>query len=303
MKRELLKQELAKELMSLQIGGQVPTIRQYADLLKSSVGTIQSILAEFEECGAVHIERRGWMGTLLQDRNISQLWSTARNGSPLVIAFPLPSTRICEGLATGVKELLSRSNIEAFLIFLRGSRNRLQALRQSRCHAIVVSGFTADEMCGTNESHVLNLPEKTYVQEHRVFYAGGMNGSQKQPLRVAVDPSSTDIQRLTELEFEGQNVEFIPTTYMLYAQMLNHHEVDAAIWEVVETVGRLGTDVPSRTLSERVLKKISNRNTQARFVTSKDDKITEIVLRECLDITELLKIQQSVVHGDRVPEY
>ena len=78
MKRELLKQELAKELMSLHIGEQVPTIRQYSDKFKSSVGTIQSVIAEFEECGAVHIERRGWMGTFLQNRNVRQLWSIAR---------------------------------------------------------------------------------------------------------------------------------------------------------------------------------------------------------------------------------
>ena len=303
MKRELLKQELAKELMSLHIGEQVPTIRQYSDKFKSSVGTIQSVIAEFEECGAVHIERRGWMGTFLQNRNVRQLWSIARNGNPLVIAFPLPSTRICEGLATGVKELLSQNQIEAFLIFLRGSRNRLQALRQMRCHAIVVSGFTADEMCGPKEGQVLDLPEKTYVQEHRVFYVSGVFESQKKPLRVAVDRSSTDIQRLTELEFEGQNVEFIPTTYMLYAQMLNHHEVDAAIWVTGETAVRCGCEIHSRPLSERVLNKIDNRNTRACFVNSKSDKITEIVLRECLDLSGLLNIQRAVVRGDQVPEY
>lgn len=303
MKRELLRQALARELISLQIGDQVPTIRQLADLLKSSVGTIQSILAEFEECGAVHIERRGWMGTILQKRNIGQLWSIARNGSPLVIAFPLPSTRICEGLATGVKELLTRNQIETFLIFLRGSRNRLQALRQMRCHAIVVSGFTADEMCGPSERKVLDLPAKTYVHEHRVFYSDNLLNKADRPLRVAMDPSSTDIQRLTELEFEGQAIEYIPTTYMLYAVKLNKKEVDAAIWDVDETFGRLGNKVPSRPLSERVLNRIGERNTQACFVVSKDDLLTETIVRDCLAADAVMKIQKTVMAGRRVPEY
>lgn len=303
MKREILRQTLAKELLALSLGEQIPTIRYFADLHKSSVGTIQSILAEFEESGAVEIERRGWMGTYLHSKNLGQLWSIARNGNPLVIAFPLPSTRICEGLATGVKELLSQNQIETFLIFLRGSRNRLQALRQGRCHAIVVSSFTAHEMCSPGERIVLELPPKTYVQEHRVFYSDDPAKWGNRRLRVAMDRSSTDIQRLTELEFEGEAVDYIPTTYMRYAQMLKQRQVDALIWDIDETHIRLGSEAPSRPLSDRVLNKIKGKNTQASFIAASDDLTTPAILLGSLKIDELLRIQKAVMDGKRVPEY
>jgi hypothetical protein len=303
MKREQLRQELAKEVMRLKVGEQVPTIRQYSQRFKSSLGTVQSVLAEFEEAGAVRIERRGWMGTFLHDRDLSRLWSIARNGSPLVIAFPLPSTRICEGLATAVKEQLSRSQIETFLIFLRGSRNRLQALRQQRCHAVAVSSFAAKLMCGPGERPVLDLPPHTYIQEHRVFYAPGVDPYTTSHLRVGMDHSSIDIQCLTELEFAGKDVQFVDTNYMRYAEMLNKRQVDAVIWDIDETFGRLGVDVNSRPLSDHVVRQIGHRNTQACFVAGIDDVITETVLNECVQTDELLAIQGAVMEGSRVPEY
>lgn len=303
MKRETLRQTLAKDLLAIPEGEQIPTIRYFADLHKSSVGTVQSILAEFEEGGAIETERRGWMGTYLHRKNLAQLWSIARNGSPLVIAFPLPSTRLCEGLATGVKELLSQNQLETFLIFLRGSRNRLQALRQGRCHAIVTSSFTAHEICGPEEKIILELPPETYVQEHRVFYSCDPEQLQGRRLRVAVDPSSTDIQRLTELEFESESVEYVPTTYMLYAQMLKQRQVDAVIWHVDLTNLQLGNEVFSRPLSEHVLRRIQGTDTQASFIAASSDATTPAIIQGCLRVEDLLRIQKAVVAGERIPEY
>ena len=303
MKREQLRRELAKEVMRLKVDEQVPTYRQLSQRFKSSLGTVSSVMAEFEEDGVVRIERRGWAGTFLHYRDLSRLWSIARNGSPLVIAFPLPSTRVCEGLATAVKEQLSRSQIETFLIFLRGSLNRLQALRQQRCHAVAVSRFAAGLMCGPGERPVLELPPRTYIQEHRVFYAPGLDPYATNHLRVGMDRSSIDIQCLTELEFAGKDVQFVDTNYMRYAQMLETRQVDAVIWDIDDTIGRLGVDVKSRQLSGHVLQQIEYHNTRACFVAGVDDVITETVLIECLQTDELLAIQGAVIEGSRVPEY
>src|SRR5690554_2442468 len=282
MKREQLRQIIAQDLLEAQLDQQLPTIREYAGLHRSSIGTVQAIFAEFERDGAIKIERQGWMGTYLRGRSLQQLWSAAQGGDPLVIALPLPSTRICEGLATAIKTLFGENGIETFLIFLRGSRRRLESLRRQRCHAAVISMFAASTMCGPTEKCVLELPERTYAHEHRVFFRSDVYT--EGPLRVAIDRDSADLQRLTEIEFADADVEFISSTFLQYVQMLEQGIVDAVVWDTDEAKGRLPDSYPSRPLSDKVLQEIGTANTRATLVARRNDGPTDQVIRQCLDI-------------------
>lgn len=300
-----LRRLLARSLLEVQVGDRLPAIRQLAALYGVSLGAAQGALAGLEKSGAVAIQRRGRLGAFLLERSVGQLWSIAQDG-PLVIALPLPSTRRCEGLASGIKAVLAKSGIEAFCIFFRGSRRRLRALQQQRCHAAVISGFAAAELCGPNEKPALELPPQTYSREHRVFYTTHAPPPHR-PLRVALDSDSADLQRLTEMEFAGAPagapVEFVPATYLQYAWMLEEGRADAAVWDVDETVGRLAPSVPSRPLSERVLRRIGDSNTRATFVVNRADTAAGAVIAECLRDPELLEIQRQVIAGNRLPEY
>lgn len=303
MKRERLRQILAQDLLELALGEQLPTIRELAAAHNSSIGTVQAILAEFEREGAIQTERQGWMGTYLRGRSLAHLWSAAQGGDPLVIALPLPSTLICEGLATGIKTLLAENGIEAFLIFLRGSRRRLEALRRKHCNAAVISTFAASTMCGAGEKCVLELPPQTYAQEHRVFYGRDPETIAHRQLRVAIDRDSVDLQRLTEMEFAEAEVEFVSATFLQYVQMLEQGTVDAVVWDTDEAKGRLPATHFSRPLSDRVLQQIGMTNTRASLVARHNDSPSEQVIRQCLDTPRLLQIQSEVMSGTRVPAY
>ena len=303
MKSEQLRQILAQTLLEARFGERLPTIRKFAATHSSSIGTVQAVLAEFERDGAIEIERQGRMGTYLRGRSLQQLWAAAQGGAPLVIALPLPSTLTCEGLATGIKTLLAENGIEAFLIFLRGSRRRLEALIRKHCNAAVVSAFAASTLCGAGEKRVLELPPQTYAQEHRVFYAHDLEVSNVSCLRVAIDCDSADLQRLTEMEFTDNDVEFVPATFLQYAQMLEQGVVDAVIWDTGEAKRRLSSPHPSRPLSNKVLQQIGLANTCASLIVRHNDSPSNQIIRHCLASPRLLEIQHEVLSGTRVPAY
>ena len=147
---------------------------------------------------------------------------------------------------------------------MRGSRNRLRALREGRSHIVVMSGLAATitEDSGLVADH---LPVQTFAEERRVFEhrpdpeeapASG------RPLRVVLDSESADLQRLTELEFEGQDVEFVEAVYMQSVALIESGRADAAVWDLDETTRRLPPHVTSRPLSPHVREVIGDTETR-----------------------------------------
>jgi len=303
MKREEIRRALAQELLQATLGAQVPTIRDLAQAYGASVGTIQAILAAFTQDGSIELERQGWKGTFLRGKSIQRLWAVIQGGEPLVIALPLPSTPIIEGLASGIKILFGENDITAFLIFLRGSRRRLEVLRRGHCNAAVISAFAFSMMCDAGEESALELPPRTYAREHRVFYYRDPSTMGTRQLKVALDHDSLDLQRLTEMEFADRDVEFVPGTFQQFTAMLTKNVVDAVVWDIDEAKGRLAPTQPSRPLSANVLEQIGWTNTCAALVTRSDDVPSSQIVRQFLDDPRLLEIQREVMAGNRVPAY
>ncbi|MGZ6295074.1 MAG: YhfZ family protein, partial [Candidatus Limnocylindrales bacterium] len=159
----------ATELIGIEPGDRVPTIRHLAARCGSSLGATLAEVTRMEDEGLVSLDRRGRSGTFLVSRSLGGLWFAARR-SPLVIALPLPSTPRVHGLATAIKTLLTEASVQCFLVFIRGSRNRLTALREARCHVAVMSSLAADERRSRSEIVILELPNESFVREHRVYY-------------------------------------------------------------------------------------------------------------------------------------
>lgn len=123
------------------------------------------------------------------------------------------------------------------------------------------------------------------------------------PLRVVIDSESSDLQRLTELEFEGQDVEFIQAVYMQSVALIESGQADAAVWDLDETTRRLPPHVTSRPLSPHVRDVIGDTETRVSFVTRADDPATQIIVEKCLDPDRIVDIQQKVLAGEMVPGY
>jgi hypothetical protein len=301
LRNDELRALIAAFLVEAPIGGRIPTVRELGARFGASIGSVQQSLARLESSGAVSVDSRRGQGTVLSGRSLGGLWSAARN-EPLVVALPLPISRQIQGLATGIKAALADASIETYLTFSRGSRRRLQALEDGRCHAVVMSVLGAAEACGPREVIALELPAGTHASGHMVFerppepLRGG-------PLRVALDRDSVDLQRMTELEFGGQEVEFVPATYMQFGELFRTGRVDAAVWDVDEVSADLPSDIRRRPFSSTAQTSLADANTRSTVVVRREDSLTAAIVHQSLAGPRVLDVQSAVVAGERLPEY
>lgn len=278
----------------------LPTVRDLARDHGSSLASIHAAMGRLEEAGTIRVETRGRLGAYLVDRSVGRLWATAENG-PLVISLPLASSPRYEALATAVKHLLTAAGLEVFLIFVRGSRQRLQAVRDGRCHVSVMSSFAASELCGPEDAILLELGPDSYNTGHRVFYTAA--NPDPHPLRVIVDRHSADQQLLTALEFSGPDITLVPAMPAQISRLLANGQADAAVWTVDEMqVGR-PEGILDRPLSPSVRTAIGDRMTRAVLVGRAADAATLRAVAAPIERSAVEQIQADVLAGRVVPEY
>ena len=287
-------------LAELQPGDALPTVRAMAGQLHSSPSSIHAALGQLEEGGAIEFETRGRAGAFLVSLSLGRLWTIAEGG-PLVIALPLASSPRYEALATAIKQLLTRAGLDVFFIFARGSRQRLQAMHEGRCHLAVMSSFAASEVCGPDDLVVADLPPHSYNTGHRVFYAADRKGAV--PLRVIVDQHSADQQLLTALEFADHNVVFVSAMASQIVRMLESGQADSAVWTIDEMETRAVTGVLDRALSAAARDLVGDRDTRAAFVGKATDAAILRAATAVLDCHDVEHIQDEVLAGRLVAEY
>jgi hypothetical protein len=293
--------ELARRfLTSPEPPTRLPTVRELALDHRSSLASIHVAMGRLEEAGAIVVETRGRLGAFMVDRSVGRLWATAENG-PLVIGLPLASSPRYEALATAIKQLLTSAGLEVFLIFVRGSRQRLQAVRDGRCHLTVMSSFAASELCGPEDAIVLELAPDSYNTGHRVFYSSAELDSRS--IRVIVDRHSADQQLLTALEFSGADVTLVPAMPAQISRLLASGQADAAVWTVDEMqVGR-PDGILDRPLSAGVREQIGDRMTRAVLVGRAVDAAVMGAVTAPIQSVAVAQIQLDVLAGRVVPEY
>jgi hypothetical protein len=279
----------------------MPTVRDLAMRFGASLGGTQAVLASLAADGVVVSHHRGRSGAILEQRSVGKLWAAARE-EPFVIALPLPSTRRIHALATAIKSVLAGAQVEAYLQFIRGSQQRLAALRSNRCHAIVMSALAAGSLTGSDETIVLELNPGSYVKEHRVLVRADVMTGAVDRLRVGVDSDSVDFVRLTDLEFPIR-ASTQTGSYMLLADLLNQGRIDALVWDAEEGFASPGADVADRPLSPATLDAIGASNTIAAVVARAADTAVAHVVRAAMRVPWIVQVQEEVLDGRRTAEY
>ena len=292
--------ELARQLIPLQPGSRLPTIRELARRTRASVSSVHEAIARLEQAGAIVVERRGRAGSFLASSSIGILWTSAAGG-PLVVALPLARSSRYEALATAIKEQFTSAGLEAFLIFVRGSRQRLRALQEGRCHLAVMSAFAASELCGHGECTVLDLPPDTFNTGHRVFYsllhhAGGLG-------RALVDRDSVDQEGITLLEFANTETELVPAQHDEFSHLLEGGKGDAVVWTLDEMQVRWPRGFIDRPLSEHVARRVGDTDRRAALVARTADADILSAIARLVDPVAFQQTQTEVLARRKVPEY
>ena len=276
-------------------------MRELAQQHDASLSSIHAAMGRLVEAGAIQVEVRGRLGAFMVARSIGHMWAVAEHGRPLVIALPLASSPRYEALATAIKQILTRAEIEVFLVFVRGSRQRLQAVHDGRCHLAAMSSFAATELRAPDDTVVVELPPLTYNTGHRVFYTS--TGTRLGPRRVIVDRLSADQQLITALEFGESDVELLPAMTAQIARLLAEGQGDAAVWTMDEMRVRWPQGVLDRPLSPVVREYLGDRDTRAVLVGRTVNSPLLGAITSAVEGAEVERIQLDVMAGRIVPEY
>lgn len=287
--------------MGVDVGERIASVREISAAMGMSVGAISTALNSMQDAGCISFEKRGHMGSYLAERSIGALWGMLEKG-PLVVATSLPMHIRFEGLATAVKKNLESAGIETYLIFVRGSNNRLKALHNHRCHAVLMSKFSAEEREHSDNEILYELPSGTWLSGYGVYYRRDIE-SRQGPLRVGIDYQSYDNHRLAAMEFEGQQIKEISVSYVHVAQLLRNNEIDTFVWNTDQMSQLESPEVAYRPLSDTVLEKVGTKPLDAVFIGNKGDRVISTVLRECMHADELISLQNKVVNREILPNY
>jgi hypothetical protein len=293
--------ELARRLLvAPELPTRLPTVRQLAQEHRSSLASIHAAIGRLEGVGAIEVDRRGRLGAFLVKRAVGPLW-TAAIGGPLVVSLPLASSLRYEALATAIKQLLTGAGLEVFLIYVRGSRQRLEAVRDGRCHLAAMSRFAASEVCGPEDRVVLELAPNSYNSGHRVLLSTAR--TRRRRPRVIVDRHSADQQLLTALEFKERDVEFVPAMTAQITRLLTSGQADAAVWTADEMQAAHPDGIRDRAMSPAVRQQIGDSDTCAVLVGRASDEDLLRAVVAVIDPGEVARIQAEVMTGKMVPEY
>ncbi|WP_270180206.1 GntR family transcriptional regulator YhfZ [Alkalihalobacillus sp. CinArs1] len=300
-KNGLAARRIAGRLLSIEPGSRIPRVSDFVTETSLGRGTIQGAFRLLQEIGAIELEARGHLGTFLVKTNKKLLWEVAGLGA-VMGAMPLPYSRKYEGLATGLVQVFEDMKIPFNLAFMRGSSNRIDALKEGRYDFVIVSRLAAEfAIEETNAVEIVkSFGNYSYVSGHEILFADRKVTEIKPGMRVGIDYSSADQHMMTQYEVEGLDVELVEVNYMQLMEMLKNHEIDAAVWNKDETA--LSEGFGKGAFRSQKAVEISRKVNEACLLLHRDRSELHEFLSE-LSLSNVIRIQQQVEDRKRYPRY
>lgn len=300
-KNGLAAREIAEKLIHIDEGDRIPRVSDFAKRLSLGNGTVQGALKVLRELRAIQLESRGHLGTYIVRKDLHLLKEIAGIGS-LIGAMPLPYSSRYEGLATGLIEVSDHLLKRVDLAYMRGSKQRLAALKSRRYDFIIMSKLAAEEELKNdgNLQVALNFGPQSYVTSHQIFFANKKHKRITAGMRVGIDYTSIDQSKITLLECEGIPVELIPVTYMQLFDMLLQGDLDAAVWNADENRATETFEVGDFQ-SKKAMQLSKSASTSVILIEKDRTDVMESLLE--LDKDRILTIQHQVVAKEKLPHY
>ncbi len=296
-------QEVARTILETPIGGRLPNISQMRANVGVGAGTMQKAIQEIQQSGKVELSSKQRQGTILMNRKIGALWSTA-NLSPLTVLLPLPNSWEFQGLATGLRREIQDRGIPTTFLYGHGSRQRIEALRSGAAQVSVMSNGAAQHWTKTDTELVTHtvLPSGSYYAAESVLVMAREPRDQlPKELRIGIDRQSTDHAWLTEMEFPKH--QYVDVSYAQIPSALTRGIIDAAVWHRTA----LGLSLDDQGLVAWPLERsdalqLSDDISSTGLVIHSIDAVTREVLSE-MNIDKVDSLQRGVVAGDVLPLY
>lgn len=299
-KNGLVAIKLSRELMTMHAGDRISTIDEYSRKYGTARGTVQSALKLLNKCQAIQLEPRGHLGTFISVLNYDVIWEFTRLGTIMGV-MPLPYSKLYEGLATGLYNVLENKSIPFSLAYMRGARTRLKALKSGRYDFAVVSKLAAFSAIkeGMDIDIAVEFGTYTYVNEHAVIFANPDKKEIEDGMKVGVDKTSIDHYLLTVSQCNGKKIHMVDLAYNQIITKLQSHQIDVAVWNIDEIIERkLNIQHYALTSDE-----FQNFDTEAVIVVNQQNYGIRNLLGSFVGKAEVINYQQQVVKGDLIPNY
>lgn len=285
---------IARDLLSLDIGERVKSVKEYSDDLLISVGSVQKAFDNLEKEKAMELAKKGVNGKILEYKNKEKLIEKAALKS-VVGVMPLPYSKRYEGLAMAIKSSFEQYGINFYFAYMQGSRIRLKMLENGIYDFAIMSNLAYINSKNENMKKVFSLGYGSYVSKH-VLLVKNENGKN----RIGIDKNSEDQYFLSKKYFKDKDCQFIDLSSDNIVKQMKNSFIDQAIISLDEIEENEINDIQILDIFDEEDIKLAN---EAVIVINKKDKLIETLINQVLDVKNIKKIQEMVVKKIIVPRY
>ncbi|MCL2563856.1 MAG: hypothetical protein FWE08_07470 [Oscillospiraceae bacterium] len=290
---------LATDFLRKEAGGRVETIEALSQKYDVGRGTVQTALNYLIDMDAIRLEKRGHLGTTVSQISYNRLFQIA-GVDHVVGVMPLPSSKVFEGLATGLFKTLNQSAVQFNFSFMTGSKNRLRSILNRRNDFAVMSKASAVEFLReTSDIKIAyELRSSTFITDHalyaRVDYDGYFPG-----MKVGIDEGSLDQRDVSEAYFADKDVVFVPVKYAGISQSLRNKTIDAALWSQDNLFG-FGEGLKMISLNFQYT---PDEKSYPVIVSLKDRDVINAFLLKYVDDNMVSNYQRVIMNDEAIPMY
>lgn len=298
-KKGLIVGQLALELLGKKVNDRILSISEYEEKYEVARGTIQNAFTFLKEKGAIETRNKGHQGTYIEKINYSILLQYSLKDRIMGI-MPLPYSKLYEGLASALYEVLKDGSLSFNLAYVRGAQSRIEMVVNGSYDFAVCSLFAAKKARLTSPVKVLcDFGPYSYLSKHVLVLKDQSKHIIENGMKVGIDNNSYDQRDLTLMLCEGKAVHLIPMQSHKIIAAIQNQEIDAGVWnyDEIKEQGYLGL-----TLVDIEMEEAFDFNSAA-IIVSEDSKSLENSLMKYLDIEHIKEIQQQVVQGSLIPSY
>ncbi len=297
-KSGIVVQQLAQDLINMEVGDRIPTVDELSTKYTSARGTVQQAILRLKDYGAISSESKGHLGTFLKEINYVKLMEICSTNG-LAGVMPLPYSKRYEGLASAIYATLNENTgISVNLAFMGGSLRRIEDMLSGRYDFAVISLYTAKHYIKEGKDIVItnHLGVHSYVNAHTLIMRSDFD---KTPKYIGVDSTSFDQLSMTTNYFKNKQIQLVPLKYGHILENIKNRTIDAAIWSLEEKI--IGdAELRYEYLQDEIYHK---DHTIAAVVAKKDDFKIINFMKRFFNGEKVEQIQQGVLNDKIVPTY
>lgn len=286
---------IARDLLTLNVGDQIPTIASYIDLLGFSRGIVQDALGELQTNGSVILDKRGVKGSSIISKDDSLLFDQSM-WKVIKGTMATPVNGYLRSLATAINVSMKDKGIPFYFSFIMGGEQRSKLLNMDAYDFTIVSSDTAKHFAdGSNDLEIAaGLSPCTYSLPFALFVNKRNASGVEDGMTMCIDYACYDQTQLSYQVAAGKNVTFIEHTSVNSPEWFMDKKFDAL-------VTRIGNITPTEDIS--VIPIDYSKDIEPTILTNKTNYRMSAFLNKLLNPKVLYSIQQEVLADPSKEQY